>query len=50
MNVCIVLERSGYRVARRTDHPGKIGRKHRIAKDEAIEYMKKRYGIALKES
>ncbi len=50
MNVCIVLQRSGYRVARRAEHPAKIGRKHRIAKEEAIEYVTKRYGIALKES
>jgi len=47
MNVCIVLERPGYRVARRMGRPGKIGRKQRVKKEEAISFLKERYGIKL---
>jgi large subunit ribosomal protein L5 len=48
MNVCIVLERPGYRVARRAERPGKIGRGQRVGKDEAIEFMKEHYNLQLK--
>ncbi|MGC8935873.1 MAG: 50S ribosomal protein L5 [Candidatus Methanomethylicaceae archaeon] len=45
MNVCIVLERPGYRVARRRYRPSKIGRNHRVTKEEAIAFLTGRYGI-----
>lgn len=45
MNVCIVLERPGYRVARRKMRPGTIGAGHRVSRDEAMDYMKRRFGI-----
>ncbi|MDI9644469.1 MAG: 50S ribosomal protein L5 [Candidatus Verstraetearchaeota archaeon] len=47
MNVCIVLERPGYRVARRKMRPGQIGADHRVGKEEAIEYIKRRFGISV---
>jgi large subunit ribosomal protein L5 len=39
MNVCISLSRPGYRIINRSN-PRKMGKKHRISKDEAIEYFK----------
>ncbi|MBC7112621.1 MAG: 50S ribosomal protein L5 [Candidatus Methanomethyliales bacterium] len=45
MNVCIVLERPGYRVSRRRYRPSKIGRNHRVTKEEAIAFMTERFGI-----
>ena len=47
MNVCIVLERPGYRVARRGHHPSKIGAEHRVNKEDSIAFMKDRFGITL---
>ncbi len=40
MDVTIVLERPGYRIARRRKIPAKIGRSHRITKEEAISFIK----------
>lgn len=39
MNVCISLSRPGYRIIKKSN-PKKLGRNHRISKDEAIEYFK----------
>lgn len=47
MNVCIVLEKAGYRVARRMERPGKIGRQQRVGKDEAMAFMEGLYGLQL---
>ena len=47
MNVCIVLERPGYRVARRGQRPGKIGSEHRVNKEESMAFIKERFGISL---
>ena len=40
MDVAIVLERPGYRVARRSRIPAKIGKEHRISKDDAVAFFK----------
>jgi large subunit ribosomal protein L5 len=39
MNVCISLSRPGYRIIKKSN-PKKLGRNHRISKDEATEYFK----------
>lgn len=39
MNVCISLARPGYRIIKKSN-PKKLGKNHRISKDEAIEYFK----------
>lgn len=39
MDVCISLERPGYRVARRKIMPCKIGKEQRVNKQEAIEFL-----------
>ncbi len=39
MNVCISLSRPGYRILNKSN-PRKLGKKHRISKDEAIEFFK----------
>ncbi len=44
-DVLVTLERKGYSVKRRKIKKSKIGRKHLITKDEAIEYMKKEFGV-----
>jgi large subunit ribosomal protein L5 len=45
MNVSAVLERSGYRIARRNRAPSKIGKSHRVSRDEAIEFFKQNFGV-----
>jgi len=45
MNVSAVLERAGYRVARRNRSSGKVGKKHRVGREEAVEYFKRNFGV-----
>ena len=40
MDVCISLERRGYRVARRKVRRSKVGAEHRVNKEDAIEFFK----------
>ncbi|WP_456327671.1 50S ribosomal protein L5 [Archaeoglobus sp.] len=40
MDVCVVLKRRGYRVAKRRRCRSKVGSKHRITKEETIEWLK----------
>lgn len=48
MDFYIVMGRPGYRVARRRSRQSRVGKPHRIAKEETITWFKKRYdGIVL---
>ena len=47
MDVNIVLNRPGYRIARKSRNGGKIGKKHRINRDEAIEFFRQEYGVGV---
>lgn len=49
LEVCVTLERAGFRVKRRKKLKGKISRSHQIAKAESIEFMKKNFNIILEE-
>jgi large subunit ribosomal protein L5 len=40
MDVCVVLKRRGYRVAKRRRCRAKVGKSHRITKEETIEWLK----------
>ena len=44
MDVCITLERPGFSIKRKRISK-KIGKKHRITKDEAMEFLSKKYGV-----
>lgn len=44
MNVSVVLERLGYRVAKRNRAQGRIGKKHRVNREEAIAFFKENFG------
>jgi large subunit ribosomal protein L5 len=39
MNICISLSRPGYRIIKKSN-PRKMGKKHRISKDEAVQFFK----------
>lgn len=43
-DVCVSLERRGYRVKRKKI-ASRIGKKHKITKEDAIEFMKKEFDI-----
>ena len=47
MDVCVTLERPGYRVKRRKIKRAKIGKKHLITKDETIEWLKEKFGVKI---
>lgn len=44
MDVNIVLNRPGYRIATRSRKSSKIGKSHRINREEAVEFFKQEYG------
>jgi large subunit ribosomal protein L5 len=44
-DVCVTLKRPGKRVSQRKIRKSKIGRKHLITKDEAVEFVKTRFGV-----
>lgn len=45
LDVAVTLERAGFRVKRRKIQQRKIPRKHKINKEEAIEWLKKNFGV-----
>ena len=47
LDVCVSLERPGFRVKRRRVKKGKIPKKHRITREEAIEWVKKNFGVEI---
>ena len=47
MNVSVQLERPGFRVKRRRLKRSKVGRLHRIKKQEAIEFMKEKFNVTV---
>jgi large subunit ribosomal protein L5 len=44
MDVCTALTRPGYRLSKKRDST-KIGKNHRITKDEAMEFFKDKFGV-----
>ena len=49
LEVCVTLERPGYRIKRRRILPRKIPTKHRISKQEAIEFISGKFNIRVEE-
>ncbi|MBS3098183.1 50S ribosomal protein L5 [Candidatus Woesearchaeota archaeon] len=45
LEVCITLERAGFRIKRRKLMKRKIPTRHKIKKEEAIDFMKKKFNI-----
>ncbi len=46
-DVCVTLKRPGKRVSKRRIRKSKIGKKHLITKDEAVEFVKTKYGVTV---
>jgi large subunit ribosomal protein L5 len=49
MDVCVTLQRPGFRVKKKMIRPGKIGRSHRITPAESMEWAIKNFGIKTSE-
>ncbi|MDQ4015375.1 MAG: 50S ribosomal protein L5 [Thermoproteota archaeon] len=47
MDVNIALNRPGYRIAKKSRKSAKIGKMHRINREEAIEFFKQEYGVGV---
>ena len=48
-DVGVTLKRPGFRVKKKRIKPGKIGKTHKITPAESIEWVKKKFGIEVKE-
>ncbi|MCX8158565.1 MAG: 50S ribosomal protein L5 [Candidatus Diapherotrites archaeon] len=48
-DVLVTLERPGYRIKNRKIKKAKIGKNQKITKEEAIEFMKKKFGVEINE-
>lgn len=47
MNVSVLLERPGYRVARRARRSSRVGRGHVVSREEAIEFFRRNFGVTV---
>jgi large subunit ribosomal protein L5 len=47
LDVCVSLKRPGYRIKYRKIQKRKIPRKHKISKEEAMEWVKKNFGVEI---
>jgi large subunit ribosomal protein L5 len=49
LEVCITFDKAGYRVKKRKIRRAKVGKKHKITKEQAIEFMKSRFSLKIGE-
>ncbi|MDD5087108.1 MAG: 50S ribosomal protein L5 [Candidatus Nanoarchaeia archaeon] len=49
LEVCVTLERNGFRIKRRRIKKTKVPKKHVITKQEAIDFMKKEFNVKVGE-
>ena len=47
MNVSVLLERPGFRVARRNRRTSRVGKAHLISRDEAVQFFKDNFGATI---
>jgi large subunit ribosomal protein L5 len=49
MDVCLTIERPGFRVKKRKIRPSKVGRSHLVNREEAVEFLKNKYNVIVEE-
>lgn len=49
LEVCVTLERPGFRVKRRRIRRAKVGKAHLISKSDAIEFMKENFNVMVEQ-
>ena len=47
MNISILLERSGFSVARRGRRTSRVGKSHLVSKEEAMQYFRENFGVTI---
>jgi large subunit ribosomal protein L5 len=47
LEVCVTLQRPGFRVKKRRVHKGQVARSHLISQTDAIEFMKKEFNVVV---
>ena len=47
MNVSVLLERPGFAVGRRNRRASRVGRAHRVSREEAMQYFKDNFGVTI---
>jgi large subunit ribosomal protein L5 len=50
MDVMVTLERPGFRIKRRRIRPSRIGKSHRVTRDDAIKFITENFGAQIKEA
>ncbi len=50
MDVVASLERPGFRVKRRRIRPSRIGKSHRVTREDAIKFVTDNFGVQIKEA
>jgi large subunit ribosomal protein L5 len=49
LEVCVTLERPGYRIKKRRLRPAKVPKDHSLTKEGALEFMKKEFSVIIGE-
>jgi large subunit ribosomal protein L5 len=49
MDVCLTIERPGYRIKKRRLRPAKVSKSHLVTREDAIELLKTNYGVTVGE-
>lgn len=49
LDVAVTLERPGFRIKRRVIRPKSVGKRHRITREEAIEWASQAFGVTVAE-
>jgi len=49
LQVCATLQRQGFRIKRRRMRKSKIGKKHKITQQDAMDFFKKKFNVILEE-
>ena len=49
MDICVTLEKAGYRIKRRKIEKTKVPHRHRVSRQEAIEFVKKEFNVEVVE-
>lgn len=49
MDVCLTIERPGYRVKRRHIGSSRVGKSHLVTKPETVEFLKQKYNLSVEE-
>jgi len=45
LEIAVTLEKPGFRIKKRKFFKSRVNKKHRISKEEAIEFIKKKFGV-----